>query len=86
VFNACKINLNDLKFAHVWTGRITMLTSDAVKHFKGKAKLANALQISPAAVSQWGDFVPLLRQFQLNILSGGSLKIRHTKGLIENAA
>lgn len=63
-----------------------MLTSDAVKHFKGKAKLANALQISPAAVSQWGDFVPLLRQFQLNILSGGSLKIRQTKEPREHAA
>lgn len=52
-----------------------MLTKDAVTFFKGKSKLAAALNISPAAVSQWGMYVPLLRQYQLQSLSGGALKV-----------
>ena len=53
-----------------------MLTKDAVAYFKGKSKLAAVLKISPAAVSQWGDEVPQLRQYQLQALSGGVLKIK----------
>ena len=52
-----------------------MLTKDAVAYFKGKKKLAEALRISPAAVSQWGVCVPLLRQYQLQSLSGGALAV-----------
>lgn len=61
-----------------------MLTTDAVTFFRGKAKVAAALGISPAAVSQWGDFVPQLRQFQLHALSGGKLK--PSKPMRKNAA
>lgn len=53
-----------------------MLTKDAVAFFKGKSKLAQVLKISPAAVSQWGPEVPELRQYQLQALSGGVLKIK----------
>lgn len=63
-----------------------MLTSEAVKHFNGKAKLASALQITPAAVSQWGAFVPQLRQFQLHVLSGGTLKVELTRQQRNRAA
>lgn len=55
-----------------------MLTKDAVLFFKGKSKLAAVLKVSPAAVSQWGDVVPQLRQFQLQCLSGGQLKVDRT--------
>ena len=51
-----------------------MLTSEAVAYFKGKKKLAEALGISPAAVSQWGEVVPELRQYQLQRVTGGFLK------------
>ncbi|WP_411684269.1 Cro/CI family transcriptional regulator [Acinetobacter indicus] len=37
---------------------IVMKTSDAVKAFKSKAKVASAIGISKQAVSQWGDTVP----------------------------
>ncbi|MDP9526133.1 MULTISPECIES: Cro/CI family transcriptional regulator [Pseudomonas] len=56
-----------------------MLTEDAVTFFKSKSKLAAALGISPAAVSQWGVRVPQLRQYQLQTLSGGELKVSSTK-------
>ncbi|BAQ75267.1 uncharacterized protein POS17_3573 [Pseudomonas sp. Os17] len=56
-----------------------MLTEDAVTFFKSKSKLAAALGISPAAVSQWGVRVPQLRQYQLQALSGGELKVSSTK-------
>lgn len=52
-----------------------MLTKDAVTYFKGKSRVATALGISPAAVSQWGEHVPQLRQYQLQSLSGGILKV-----------
>lgn len=52
-----------------------MLTKDAVTFFKGKSKVAAVLGISPAAVSQWGEHVPQLRQYQLQSLSGGILKV-----------
>jgi len=51
-----------------------MKTSDAVKHFNGKSKLAKALGINPASVSQWGDDVPALRAFQIERLTNGKLK------------
>lgn len=51
-----------------------MLTKDAVAYFKGKKKLAVALGISPAAVSQWGDVVPALRQYQLQAVTSGALQ------------
>lgn len=52
-----------------------MLTKDAVAHFKGRSKLAKELGISPAAVSQWGEHVPKARQYQLQVLSDGALKV-----------
>lgn len=47
---------------------------DVLKHFKGVSKVAEALGISPSAVSQWPDEVPLIRQIKLEKLSGGELK------------
>lgn len=50
-----------------------MLTSDVITFFKGKSKVAAALKISPAAVSQWGVEPPAGRQFQIQVLTGGRL-------------
>lgn len=55
-----------------------MLTQDAVAFFKGKTKLAKALCITPAAVSQWGPKVPKLRQFEIQALTAGGLKVTPT--------
>ena len=51
-----------------------MKTQLAVEHFKGKSKLANALGINPASVSQWGEDVPELRAYQIERLTDGALK------------
>lgn len=52
-----------------------MKTDDAIKHFGGKKiDLARALDLSPSAITQWGDIVPLLRQYQLERITKGKLK------------
>lgn len=37
----------------------------AVDHFGGVSELAAALRLTPAAVSQWGEYPPPLRQLQI---------------------
>lgn len=50
-----------------------MKTRDAADHFGSKKKLAEALGIQPSAVTMWGETVPISRQYQLQIVSGGAL-------------
>lgn len=50
-----------------------MKTSQAVRHFGSVAALARVLEITPAAVYQWGEDVPKLRAFQLERLTDGAL-------------
>jgi DNA-binding transcriptional regulator YdaS (Cro superfamily) len=50
-----------------------MKTTEAVSHFGSKKKLADALDISPSAVTLWGEVIPRLRQFQIQMLTGGAL-------------
>ncbi len=52
-----------------------MTMKEVLEHFKTQAKVAEALGISQASVSQWGDNVPRLRQFELQLLTKGKLKI-----------
>jgi hypothetical protein len=42
-----------------------MKTADAIQAFGTKAAIAQALNITPQAVSYWGDEVPELRAYQL---------------------
>lgn len=51
-----------------------MNTAQAVAHFGSKKKLAEALGISPSAVTLWADTIPTLRQFQIQMLTSGYLK------------
>lgn len=51
-----------------------MKTQDAADFFGGRKKLAEALGISPSAVSMWGESVPMSRQYQIEILSKGKIK------------
>lgn len=53
-----------------------MRTQDAADFFGNRVKLASALGISPAAVSMWGDTIPLIRQYQVEVLSKGKLKAK----------
>ncbi len=51
-----------------------MNTNQAVSHFGSKKKLADALSISPSAVTLWGGVIPKLRQFQIQTLTAGVLE------------
>ncbi|NBA95531.1 Cro/CI family transcriptional regulator [Pseudomonas sp. R5(2019)] len=51
-----------------------MKTKDAAEFFGSKRKLAEALGVSPSAITMWGDDVPEVRQFQIQVLTGGKLK------------
>lgn len=54
-----------------------MKTADAIQFFGGKKiDLAKAIGVSPSAITQWGDDVPVLRQYQIERLSKGKLKAR----------
>lgn len=52
-----------------------MTKEDAVNHFGGPAKLAKVLGIASQAVSQWGEFVPEGRAYQLQHITKGKLKV-----------
>ena len=56
-----------------------MKTQEAADFFGGKKKLAEALGISPAAVSMWGGVVPLSRQYQIQVISKGKLMAREQR-------
>jgi len=45
-----------------------ILKQEAIKSFGGVKKLADALGIYHSAVSQWGEFVPELRGYQIALL------------------
>lgn len=45
-----------------------MKTSEAIKSFDGVANLAKALGITTAAIYQWGEEVPALRDYQIREL------------------
>jgi len=51
-----------------------MKTEDAVKIFGTKTAIAEALGITPNAVSQWGHKVPRRREYQIEKASGGQIK------------
>jgi DNA-binding transcriptional regulator YdaS (Cro superfamily) len=52
-----------------------MTKDEAVKYYGSQTKLAQALNINPASVSQWGDDVPELRAYQIERLTRGALKV-----------
>lgn len=51
-----------------------MKTSKAIDFYGNAAKLADALNVSRQAISQWGEVVPPLRAYQLERITKGQLK------------
>lgn len=53
-----------------------MRFAEALQHYGTQAAIARALGIQPAAVAQWAAIkrIPLLRQHQIERLTGGALK------------
>ena len=50
----------------------------AIAHFGGALKLSKALGLSPAAISQWGETVPVRRAYELERVTNGALKVNHS--------
>jgi hypothetical protein len=51
-----------------------MTTKEAIDHFGGIKKLAEALGIWPHPIYRWGEHPPKLRQFEIERLTNGELK------------
>ena len=52
-----------------------MKTQDAIKYFGSKAAVASVARLTRAAVSQWGDRVPLGTAGLLEKISNGKLRV-----------
>lgn len=52
-----------------------MLKSDVIAHFKSPSAVAEALGVTIAAVSGWGDVVPEGSAYKLQVLTEGHLKV-----------
>lgn len=55
-----------------------MTKDDAIKHFGSLAAVGRALGVGRAAVCAW-DEIPIGRQCQLEVLTGGTLKADRDK-------
>ncbi len=51
-----------------------MLTKDVIAHFGSRAKVADALRLTRAAVYGWGERVPPLRAAKLAEITAGRLR------------
>ena len=54
---------------------LTMKTQDVIDFFGSRKKLAEKLGVKDvSAISHWGDSVPELRQYQIQVLTKNKLK------------
>lgn len=51
-----------------------MNTQEAADFFGSRTKLAKVLGIRPSAITGWGDSPPLVRQYQIQVLTKNKLK------------
>ncbi len=56
-----------------------MTKAKAIEHFGSATKLASAVGVTKQTVSQWGEYPPGGRQFQLQIMTKGKLKAEAAK-------
>lgn len=52
-----------------------MKKQTAINYFGNGVKLAEALGVAPAAVSQWGEYIPLGRAYQLQCITNGKIEV-----------
>ena len=52
---------------------LSMRTQFAIDYYGGRTGLAKALGIDRTAICHWGEEVPELRQYQLQVLTKGDL-------------
>jgi hypothetical protein len=51
-----------------------MKKKDAIDYFGGVKNLADALGIWPAAIYQWGEYVPELQGYKIQVITKNKLK------------
>lgn len=51
-----------------------MHKDDVIRYFGSVSKSAKALGISKQAVSKWPETVPPVRQYHIELITGGALK------------
>lgn len=52
-----------------------MTTEEVVQFFGSKAQVARALNCQPSTVTMWGSEPPQSRQWQIQVLTKGKLKV-----------
>ena len=61
-----------------------MRTQEAVEHFGGATKLAEALGLTRDAIYKWGAYPPNETQYKIMVLSGGRLAVTNDNAKQEN--
>lgn len=56
-----------------------MKTKEAIDHYGGIKKLAEAIGVWPHVIYRWGERPPLARQYELEVKTGGRLKAEAEK-------
>lgn len=51
-----------------------MTMQEALDHYGSRKLLADALGLWPQTVYAWGDAIPLSRQYEIEVRTGGVLK------------
>lgn len=51
-----------------------MKTQEAIVFYGGLRKLAEALDVWPQVIYQWGEKPPMGRQYELEVKTGGQLR------------
>lgn len=52
-----------------------MYKSDVIKHFGTRIALAQKLNISPSAITQWPDVIPEKQAYRIEKITKGVLKV-----------
>ncbi len=61
-----------------------MRTQEAIEHFGGVTKLAEALGLTRDAIYKWGAYPPNETQYKIMVLSGGRLAVTNDNTKQEN--
>lgn len=61
-----------------------MKLNEVAAFFGSKRKLADALGVFPSAVTQWGETIPVGRQYQIEVITGG--KFKADKGIAQSSS
>ena len=61
-----------------------MQTQEAIEHFGGATKLAEALGLTRDAIYKWGQYPPNETQYKIMVLSGGRLAVTNDNTKQEN--